>query len=140
MSDDHRPIPAVTLRLLWSVALAVGALVGASLMVPSYGQSARTGAAYVQRQHDSTVAAARARAVEAEPHVDPPSLDGHAHDHDDPATKNAVSRTTGDAFGSRADGTADPTTPMAAAVDVAGVARQRREPSPRLVPLAQAPT
>jgi hypothetical protein len=137
-------------RLVWSVALAVGAVVGASLLVPSYGQSARTGAAYVQRQHDATIAAARARAAEAKPHVDPPgtttttttttaSLDGHAHNHNDPTTKNSVSRTTGDAFGSAADGTADPTTPMQAAVDVASVVRQRREPTPRIVPLSKAP-
>ncbi len=59
--------------------------------------------------------------------------DGHDHDHDDAATKNAVSREAATAE------TADPTTPVQAAVGNAAVARQRREPDPRLVPLAKAP-
>ena len=40
--DEHGTNPAVR-RLFWSVALAVGAVVAATVMVPSYGQLARHG-------------------------------------------------------------------------------------------------
>lgn len=136
---ERQSTSRLTRRLLFSVALAIGAVVGATMLVPSYGQFARTGAAFVQRQHDAVVKARRGKAAEAEPHVDLPSADGHTHNHNDPATKNSVSRTTGDSFGSRVDGTADPTTPMQAALDVGSVVQQRREPTPRIVALAKAP-
>ena len=124
-------------RLVWSAALAAGAVVGASILVPSYGQSARDASGLLQRQHTSDARARQVAAAEAEPHVDAPvtvpsgptvSLDGHTHGHDNPLTKNSISRTTGDV--ETAD-TADPTTPVQAAVDTASVARQRSEPSPR---------
>jgi hypothetical protein len=67
----------------------------------------------------------------------PVNLDGQMHNHNDPKTKNAVSRTTGDV--PTAD-TTDPTTPLQAAVDTASVVKQRSEPAPRLVPLAKAPS
>ena len=110
-----------------------GAVVGATVMVPSYGQFARDGADLVKKQHDVAVAASRAKAAEAKPHVDPPaaaqaaltSLDGHTHNHADPTTKNSISRTTGDRDTAE---TRDPTTPMQAAVAAATVADQRRSP------------
>jgi hypothetical protein len=132
-------------RLVWSATLAAGAVVGASILVPPYGQSARDASGLLQRQHTADARARQVAAAEAEPHVDAPvtvpggltvSLDGHTHDHDNPLTKNAISRTTGDV--ETAD-TADPTTPVQAAVDTAAVAGQRSEPAPRLVPLSAAP-
>jgi hypothetical protein len=132
-------------RLVWSATLAAGAVVGASILVPSYGQSARDASGLLQRQHTADARARQVAAAEAEPHADAPvtvpsgptvSLDGHTHDHDNPLTKNSISRTTGDV--ETAD-TADPTTPVQAAVDTAAVARQRSEPAPRLVPLSAAP-
>ncbi len=148
MSEHERRDPGTSgparRRLAWSVAVAVGAVVGATVMVPSYGQFARDGADLVKKQHDVAVAASRATAAEAEPHVDPPaaaqaaltSLDGHSHNHADPTTKNSISRTTGDRDTAE---TRDPTTPMQAAVAAATVADQRREPSPKLVPMAARP-
>ena len=148
MSEHERRDPGTSgparRRLAWSVAVAVGAVVGATVMVPSYGQFARDGADLVKKQHDVAVAASRAKAAEAKPHVDPPaaaqaaltSLDGHSHNHADPTTKNSISRTTGDRDTAE---TRDPTTPMQAAVAAATVADQRREPSPKLVPMAARP-
>ena len=132
-------------RLAWSATVAAGAVVTASILVPSYGQSARDASGLLQRQHNSDARARQAAAAEAQPHVDAPvtvtgglplNLDGHTHNHNDPLTKNSISRTTGDV--QTAD-TADPTTPLQAAVDTASVARQRSEPSPELVPLSAAP-
>lgn len=53
--------------------------------------------------------------------------DGHDHRHDDPATKNAVSRVK------QTSETKDPTTPREAAAARAAVKAQRAEPDPRLV-------
>ncbi len=144
---DSDPTPSsvtrsATRRLAWSVALAAGSVVAATVLVPTYGQFARHGADLVKRQHDRQVAAARARAAEAKPHVDSGTAkalavltaDGHTHNHNNPATKNSISRTTGDK--DTAD-TKDPTTPLQAAVGAASVVDQRNEPSPKLVPLTQ---
>ena len=147
MSEDQPSTVqrSVRRRLVWSVGVAAGAVVGASLLVPSYGQSAREGSALLQKQHTTAARTAQAAAAEAKPHAHPAttvgdgptvSLDGHTHNHDDPQTKNSISRTTGD---SETADTADPTTPVQAAVDAASVARQRSEPAPRLVPLAKSP-
>lgn len=60
--------------------------------------------------------------------------DGHDHRHDDPATKNAVSRAPQTAQ------TKDPTSAAQAAAARAAVAKQRREKDPTLVPTpAKAP-
>jgi hypothetical protein len=136
---DETPPRAIRRRLLWSVGLAATAVIAATVLVPSYGQNARASADLVKKQHDATVAGARAKAAEAKPHAHPTtvSLDGHGHNHDDPATKNAISRTTGDR--ATAD-TADPTTPTQAAIGALSVAGQRSEPSPKLVPLAERPS
>ena len=133
---------SATRRLAWSVALAAGSIVAASVMVPTYGQFARHGADLVKRQHDREVVAARARAAEAKAHLDSGTAaaigvltaDGHTHNHNNPATKNSISRTTGDKY---LAGTQDPTTPLQAAVGAGTVAQQRKEPSPKLVPLSQ---
>ncbi len=144
MPEDEptTPLRPLRRRLVWSVALAAGTVVAASVLVPSYGTSARTGSGLLQKQHTRDAQALRAKAAEAEPHAHPAGapttgLDGHTHNHDDPATKNSVSRTTGDA--ETAD-TQDPTTPLQAAVATAAVARQRSEQAPTLVPLAKRPS
>ena len=147
MSEDQPSTVqrSVRRRLVWSVGVAAGAVVGASLLVPSYGQSAREGSALLQKQHTTAARTVQAAAAEAKPHAHPAttvgdgptvSLDGHAHNHNDPQTKNSISRTTGD---SETADTADPTTPVQAAVAATSVARQRSEPAPRLVPLAKSP-
>ncbi len=63
--------------------------------------------------------------------VVPPAAgdDGHAHRHDDPGTKNAVSRST-----DAGPGTADPTTFAQRFAGIDAVARQRAERDPELVP------
>ena len=55
--------------------------------------------------------------------------DGHDHVHDDPTTKNAVSRTP-----AGGKDTADPTSTAQAAAGVAAVEAQRAEPDPTLLP------
>ena len=73
-------------------------------------------------------------------HLHPNSLvdDGHGHSHNDPKTKNAVSRAavTTDAE------TADPTTPQQARAAADDAAEQRRQSEPKLssVPVAAART
>jgi hypothetical protein len=139
--DEPTRVPALRRRLLWSVGVALGAVVTAGLLVPSYGQSGRA-AGLLQKEHSRSARAVQQAAAEATPHRHPAGtattagLDGHAHNHDDPATKNAISRTTGDV--ATAD-TQDPTTPVQAAIGTATVADQRSEPSPRLVPLSRQP-
>jgi hypothetical protein len=72
---------------------------------------------------------------EASKQADEPGLvlaaDGHAHDHNDPATKNAVSRA-----GSYGEATADPTTPEQRAENAAGVAAGRATADPELTTAA----
>src|SRR4051812_16404243 len=124
--DEPIRVPALRRRLLWSVGVALGAVVAAGLLVPSHGQSGRTAAGLLQKEHSRSARAAQQAAAEARPPRPPAGtatgtamtagLDGHAHDHDDPATKNAISRTTGDV--ATAD-TQDPTTPVQAAIGTA---------------------
>ena len=128
---------ALRRRLVGSAVVAAGAVVAASLLVPSYGQSARDASGLLQKQHTAAARTKQAAAAEAKPHVDAPvtvdggglplNLDGHAHNHNDPLTKNSVSRTTG--AGTTAD-TQDPTTPLQAAIDAASVVRQRSRAGP----------
>jgi hypothetical protein len=63
-------------------------------------------------------------------HIHPNALtdDGHAHNHNDPATKNAVSRSAP----TTDDETADPTTPEQARLAVGAAAAQRDETEPTL--------
>ena len=141
---DRSALPrALRRRLVGSALVAAGAVVAASLLVPSHGQSARDASGLLRKQHAADARAKQA-AAGTQSHVHPPvtvsgglpvSLDGHAHDHDEPLTKNAISRTAGAGEGTA---TQDPTTPVQAAVGAASVVRQRAEPSPELVPLAAA--
>ena len=68
------------------------------------------------------------RADGTHPHPNALVDDGHSHSHNDPATKNAVSRA---ALTTDAE-TADPTTPTQARLAVGAAADQRDEPEPAL--------
>jgi hypothetical protein len=59
-------------RLVWSATAAAGAVVAASILVPSYGQSARDASGLLQKQHNSDARARQVAAAEALPHVDAP--------------------------------------------------------------------
>ena len=115
-SPQHR-------RLVLSVAVAAGAVVGATVLAPSYG---------VAPSATELVDLPPQQAPAAPPDAAPLSGDGHAHRHDDPATKNAVSRT-----GEAGPSTADPTTFAERLAGIDTVARQRAEADPELVPLAR---
>src|SRR4051812_8540313 len=108
-SDQHPTTRALQRslrrRLVWSATAAAGAVVVASVLVPSYGQSARDARGLPQKGHTADARARQAAAAEALPHVDAPvpesgglpaNPDGHTHNHDNPLTKNSISRTTGD--------------------------------------------
>ncbi len=102
-------------RLLWTTALAA-ALLGTVLVLPS--GASRAGGLFAL--HDASVAAL----LESTPHTDPP---GSTHRHDDPATKNSLSRA-----GEVGQDTQDPTTASAKRQHAAYVARQREAAEPRL--------
>jgi microsomal dipeptidase-like Zn-dependent dipeptidase len=163
-SSDHRPIGAepssglarvgsraARRRLVWSATLAAGAVVGATVMVPSYGGQSDASRSFADSfEKAATTRAANATAPPGKDrtvytadgshyHVDSTGVryddgDGAKHDHSDPATKNTLSRATGDTV---TVDTTDPTTPRQAARDVAAVAAQRTEPDPQLVPVAK---
>ncbi len=69
------------------------------------------------------------RAATGVAHVAPVADDGHGHVHDDPATKNAISRS------GEAAANPDGTTLRQRAASRARVAAQRRQPEPRLEPV-----
>ena len=120
-------------RLALTVALSTGA-VAAAVTVPA-GLSSASSAPGNYRE--ASVAAAE-RAADTSPaaspqgHTHPASAtgnsDGHDHDHSDPTTKNAVSRSaeTGD------DAATDPTTARQARLATAAAAAQRAQREPRL--------
>ncbi len=112
-------------RLLWSGALGA-ALVATAVALPSYG--GRDGNLLVR--YDATKAAV----LEALPHVDPPGTPPHVdppgtlpHNHNDPATKNSLSRA-----GETGAETQDPTSAAEKRASAAYVAAGRRTPDPRL--------
>ena len=74
MADlENRTLPrALRRRLVGSAVVAVGAVVGASLLVPGYGQSARDASGLLQKQHTAVARTKQAAAAEAKPHVDAP--------------------------------------------------------------------
>ena len=111
---NRRPERRLRARLAWSVVLALGGLVGAAVMVPSYGGFGDGGAKSLLRAYN---AAAKGRAAIAA----------------DAATKNLISRSPD------AKGTTDPTTPAQARRALAAVEAQRAEPDPELVPIPKAP-
>ena len=123
-------------RLVWSAALVSGAVLGATLMVPSYGDdsasSDRSGS--LVDRYEKAVADAQTAEPSTSTGGETVGEDGHAHDHSDPSTKNAVSRS--DATGPEAQ---DPTTNAEKLAGISAVAKQRTEPQPELVPVAKRP-
>ncbi len=125
------------LRLLASTGLAVGGVTAAFLLVPpdptpSGAPVPASAVGVLRAAHDraaraEALAAGDLVAAEALPHVDGPG--SAPHRHDDPATKNLLSR----AVPAPGEDTADPTTPAQARRGVATVEAQRAEPDPRLV-------
>ncbi|MCW2765180.1 MAG: hypothetical protein JWO11_1139 [Nocardioides sp.] len=104
-------------RLVWALGLASALVVGA-VVVPSYGGS-RAGS--LLSSYDATKAAV----LELVPHVDPPGT--AAHNHNDPATKNSLSRA-----GEGGADVQDPTTAEEARANAAYVAAERTEADPQL--------
>ena len=105
-------------RLVWAV-LAALALVAGAIALPSYAQDQRQGTL------QSTMDARKQRTLEARPHVDPPGTP--PHDHNDPKTKNAVSRA-----GEVGTDVRDPSTFLTRARARSTVAAQRKMKDPTL--------
>ncbi len=103
-------------RLVWSGAVAA-ALVVTAVAIPSYGSRGGD----LLRHFDATQAAVR----ESLPHEDPPGA--APHDHNDPATKNAISRA-----GETGEDVQDPTTAAEKRAHTAYVAAERRSADPEL--------
>jgi len=117
-------------RLVWSVGLAAGAVLAATVAIPTYANDAggrTTAKAGVEHDHGTHSHSGLALATGASTAG---SADGPSHDHSDPSTKNAVSRSTLTAE------TADPTTARESAAARDAVAAQRAEADPKLVPTA----
>ncbi|MET1000044.1 MAG: hypothetical protein ABWX73_15125, partial [Marmoricola sp.] len=136
-------------RLAVAVGLSVGAVM-AAVVVPSgalsglASSSETKGAdgykkAYVATASNKTAGAQAAGTIYRADgtHVHPNGLtDGHEHDHSDPKTKNAISRTAPVTDSE----TADPTTPEQARLAVGAAEAQRSQTEPRLsnVPVSAA--
>jgi microsomal dipeptidase-like Zn-dependent dipeptidase len=152
MSGDdvnHRPDEQghARRRLAWSVGLAAGAVLAATVVVPSYAGSLtdpgedRSGADTYKRSVQAATEAALAGEQDDDhdeaghEHGGDPLLtdDGHDHDHDhsDPATKNLLSRSVTDESDPLAQ---DPTTDAEAAANTATVAARRDLNEPNLLP------
>lgn len=119
--------PTFRLALAVSVSLAV---VAATMTLNSQdtASAARPGADALKKTHTATAAArVTGDADTAGAHTHDPG-DG-AHDHSDPATKNAISRTS--AAEADAD-TTDPTTPAEASSHARSAAEQRDDAEPAL--------
>jgi hypothetical protein len=71
--------------------------------------------------------ATKAALLDALPHVDPPGAAVHSHNHNDPATKNSLSRA-----GETGTDVQDPTTAEESRASAAYVAAERTLPDPRL--------
>jgi hypothetical protein len=104
-------------RLAWALGVAA-VLVTGTVVFPASGGS-RVGS--MLASYDATKAAVR----EALPHVDPPGV--APHNHNDPATKNALSRA-----GDVGADVADPTTAEEARRNAAYVASERTTADPQL--------
>ncbi|HET6654182.1 MAG TPA: hypothetical protein VFH10_16210 [Nocardioides sp.] len=147
----HRParLPSAShRRLVWSVAAAAGAVVAAIVVVPASGVTSASedpvetavtdrsaGSGNLADRYDEGLrAAAEATAEATGASGSSRAPDGHAHSHDDPTTKNAVSRTA-----DQGAAAADPTTLAERVAGIEAVARQRGERDPELVPVARRP-
>ena len=124
-------------RLAVAAAISVGAVVIA-LGIPSGSISALSGGqadgykkAYAAKAKTARSAAKGSGTIFAadgsHKHL-PGSFDGHSHNHNDPRTKNAVSR----AAPTTNRETADPTTPAQARLAVGAAEVQRSETEPKL--------
>lgn len=116
--NNRRPVR----RLALSGALAVALVTGVA-QLPAEGGSPRSGS--LLSRYDAT----KAQVLEGKPHVDPPG--SKPHTHNDPATKNAVSRS--------AETAADPTTPEQRRASIEYVASQRRLADPQLTTVPVTP-
>lgn len=136
--DESPTPPESRKRLVWSVGLAAGVVLAATLTIPTYADGGdRARADQLQRRHDATVRAMDTAQAESIPHTHsgPTAAgDGHTHGHSDPMTKNSVSRSTGDAVDAA---TEDPTTARQATAARQVVAAQRAEADPKIVPIAR---
>src|SRR3954465_4923660 len=138
-------------RLVVAVGLALATLVVAFVVPgaffgsggsPVAGQADAYKQSYVAQAKNTRAAAQGADTIYLPDgtHIHPNGLvdDGHGHNHNDPATKNSVSRSapTTDAE------TADPTTPTQArlATEEAATQRQQSEPALSHVPVSAAHT
>src|SRR3954452_21780935 len=104
-------------RLVWAVVLAVGLVVGA-VTLPSYAGDR-------QGSLQARMAAQKKKQLEARPHVDPPGT--APHNHNDPKTKNLVSRA-----GETGQDVRDPSTFVTRAVAKAAGEADRKVKDPRL--------
>lgn len=107
------PTPRPVQRIVTSLLAVAGLAAGAALVAGS------TGGGAAGREPHAHPAAGTATAV----------LDGHGHTHDDPTTKNALSRS------GEAAANPDRTTPRQRAASRARVAAQRTQREPRLTPV-----
>lgn len=112
----HHPVP---LHRVLVAGAAAAAVVATALQLPGPGD--RVGS--LSAQYEASRNAEDSGLVLA--------ADGHAHDHNDPATKNAISRS-----GEDSEATADPTTPEERARNAAGVAAGRETADPELTTAA----
>jgi hypothetical protein len=132
-------------RLAVAVAVSVGAVL-ASVVLPSGALSAPDGAkpdgyrsAYVATAQSKTSSAQAAGTIHLVDgtHLHPSGLvDDHSHNHNDPRTKNSISRTAPVTNSE----TADPTTPEQARLAVGAAESQRSQTEPKLsnVPVSAA--
>jgi hypothetical protein len=111
-------------RVLWS-AVAGGALVASALVLPSYADD-RAGS--LLGRYD----AARISILESRPHTD--SAGTRAHDHNDPATKNSISR-----GGETGKDVRDPSTVLGRMAAAAYVASERQTKDPHLTTVRPTP-
>jgi hypothetical protein len=115
-------------RLAWSTALAVGAVVGATVMIPSYGGAGAGESKVLLKAYEQVT---QTNGTEGDAGSEGGS-DGHGHVHD-PARKNDLSQSD------EAGDTADPTTPQEAERAIQAVEQQRREPDPVLTKIPATP-
>ena len=133
-----KPTPRPARRIVISLLAAGGLVTGGILSATPGGQAS----ANLSSRYDAQVRQRAAAVAEAEPHTHPADGpggtgvvnaldDSHGHVHDDPTTKNAISR-SGEAMAAP-----DRTTPRQRAASRARVAAQRTQREPRLtgVPL-----
>ncbi len=125
---------ALRRRLAWSASLTAAAVIGAAVIVPSYGDDAT---APVSASSQTAPVADDGHTDHTHDVDDATGLaadDGHAHDHSDQSTKNDISRS-----GDGTVATRDTTTRQQRRAAARAVAAQRSEPDPTLVPIAARP-